>query len=277
MVDFQEILDYGMRSQLAYLVLQPGWYLTEKVGWRSPNIPRLFIEDVPSAEVNVIVETAESDRRQWIAVRGSSNLQNWILNVQYAQHNVPEDGTILQFHDGFYKAAQDVYAAICPHLRQDYSLRITGHSLGGAIAAILMVILGHDGYQIEKCITFGQPRVTNKEGAEKLTSAPLLRVRNQEDVVPLVPPSTVFTMLQGGYEHFGPEVHVYPGRYTYADSHATLESHGDTFWKSLGRAVAEKDISHSTDNIEEHFMRHYLLNIMSNMDSPDPTLEKLLS
>lgn len=281
MVDFQEILDYGLRAQLAYVITQPGWYITEKLGLRSLNDIRLEIEDVPDAEVNTLVECHDNEQVQWISIRGSSNIKNWILDVQYIQHSVEEDNTFIQFHNGFYKATQDVYKIIRPHLDMHYKIRIAGHSLGGAIAAILMVVLHDQGYEVETCITFGQPRVTNKKGAdylaEHLKNISFLRVINQEDVVPLVPPSTIETLLQGGYEHFGPEVHLQPGTYTYSASHNDQKSRGESFWASIGRAIAEKDISDSTDNIKDHFMQHYLLNILSNMNTPDPKLNRLLS
>ena len=121
-----------------------------------------------------------------------------------------------------------------------------------------------------KCITFGQPRVTNQKGAEQLHQLPLLRVINDEDVVPLLPPLTPLTFLQGRYENFGPEIWLKPNKYNYLPDpsaeenqqnkarnifHASLIT--DNFWinilQSLAK-VAQKDISHSTDNIKDHFI-----------------------
>ena len=81
----------------------------------------------------------------------------------------------IDLHTGFYIAADDVYQTILPTLNRGYKNRITGHSLGGAIAVILMMFLKEDGYQLEKCITFGQPKVTDKKGAQMCQDLPLIR------------------------------------------------------------------------------------------------------
>jgi hypothetical protein len=41
-----------------------------------------------------------------------------------------------------------------------------------------MMFLIEDGYQVEKCITFGQPKVTDQKGAEMCQHLPLLRIIN---------------------------------------------------------------------------------------------------
>ena len=115
------------------------------------------------------------------------------------------------------------------HLQPNYQTRITGHSLGGAVAVILMMFLKEEGYLIEKCITFGQPKVTNRQGVQQCQHLPLLRVINREDTVPLVPPCTALNLLRGGYAHFGPEVQLEPDSYIYKEAHGDCDLPSDSF------------------------------------------------
>ncbi|NES83362.1 MAG: lipase family protein [Moorea sp. SIO2B7] len=315
-VTFNELLDYALRSQLAYSISQPGWYITEKLGWRKSSLYRLTIKEVPESEVNILIEFDDSKQTQCIVIRGSSNLENWLLNFQYIQRPLTGKHPILEnlfsklmiilafqdtresswcqnemlpvtennksnkicidLHTGFHKAAEDVYEAIFPHLKKDYKTRLTGHSLGGAIAVILMILLKEKGYHIEKCITFGQPKVTDTKGAQTCKDLPLIRVINDEDLVPLLPPSTILTILQGGYEHFGSEITLQKGKYTYTQEHKGKGNHEHGFWANLFEAVARKHITESTDNIEDHNLNLYLFNILSNMQSQYPDLKSFL-
>lgn len=65
-----------------------------------------------------------------------------------------------------------------------YSLYVTGHSLGGALAIIAAKELERDG--LAACYTFGSPRVGGEEFGEKI-KAPVYRVMNAADGVPRVP------------------------------------------------------------------------------------------
>jgi triacylglycerol lipase len=283
-IDFNEILNYGLRSQLAYTISQLGWDLTAQLGWRTPTTYRTIIHESLKSEVNVIVEVDDVKQIQWIAVRGSSNLRNWMLNFDYLQRsfsrNVLDREDAIDLHTGFHSAAEDVYQTILSHLNKNYQTRLTGHSLGGAIAVILMMFLIEDGYQVEKCITFGQPKVTDQKGAEICQNLPLLRIINDRDIVPLLPPGTVLTELQGGYHHFGARVVLQDeAGYSYtqtieAQDRQDRASH--SFWISLLQAIAQQDIKDSTENIKDHNLNLYLLNIISNIESREPALESLL-
>jgi hypothetical protein len=94
------------------------------------------------------------------------------------------------------------------------ALYLTGHSLGGAMAALLatMLVMSHDpDYQqlaarLKAVYTFGQPMTGTPhfaEAAEKqlaTAGVPLLRYVFHKDPVPLLPPRSV-----GRFAHFGQE------------------------------------------------------------------------
>lgn len=274
-VDFNELLEYALRSQLTYAITKPGWYVTEKLGWRASSPYRIYIEEVPTVDVNAIVELNDAQQVQWIAVRGTNNLVNWLLDLDYVEkpftQKFAEQSLTIDLHSGFYQATVAVWKAIQPHLNQEYQTRITGHSLGGAIAAILMMFCKDAGYFVEKCITFGQPKITNGNGAEKAAHLPLLRVINQEDVVPLCPPNTLLNLSKGGYVHFGPEVELEPNSYIYRFERSQRALSHSFWWRFI-----KENLKQVLEDIKDHYMQNYLHNLTSNLKSPEPKLESLL-
>ena len=87
------------------------------------------------------------------------------------------------FRDAYGKVGETVKAAV-DKKTQGYSLYITGHSLGGALAIIAAKELGRD--SLAACYTFGSPRVGNEELGEEIR-APIYRIVNAADGVPRVP------------------------------------------------------------------------------------------
>jgi triacylglycerol lipase len=112
-----------------------------------------------------------------------------------------------------------------PALDPRRQIRITGHSLGGAVAAILAALLAEDpaGFTLGRTITFGQPMVTDINGARLLRKHSLLRVVNRADPVamlPLILSRTHFefppTLL---FHHFGSQITLFPdGRALYSEA-----------------------------------------------------------
>jgi Lipase (class 3) len=98
------------------------------------------------------------------------------------------------------------------------ALYLTGHSLGGAMAALMAVVLHVEpAYQdirakLRAVYTFGQPMVGPPAVAEFCRTAgfpPLIRYVHQRDVVPHVPPRD-----SGQFEHFGAEYQYQSGTWT---------------------------------------------------------------
>lgn len=95
------------------------------------------------------------------------------------------------------------------------ALYVTGHSLGGAMAALMaMVLQVEPAYEdirakLRAVYTFGQPMVGSPAVAEFCRSAdfpPLIRYVYRRDVVPHVPPRD-----SGQLEHFGAEYQYHSG------------------------------------------------------------------
>lgn len=67
-------------------------------------------------------------------------------------------------------------------------IKLTGHSLGGAVAVIVAAKLKIRGYRVDKVMTFGAPKATDARGAERLRELlSVLRVTHERDPVPLMP------------------------------------------------------------------------------------------
>ena len=65
--------------------------------------------------------------------------------------------------------------------------------MGGAEAVILAMFLREDGYRVTRIYTGGQPRFTDAAGAARYGGLPLLRVVNDGDLVPYLPPRGLYT------------------------------------------------------------------------------------
>ncbi len=138
-----------------------------------------------------------------------------------------------------------------PYLRPGYKTYVTGHSLGGAVAALLSIYLIEDGVAVERVVTFGQPKFTTTEGVKKLGFLPLTRVVDENDVVPLLPPSSPFVPASARYDHVGPEVILLGGHYF--------------VWlpalDATPIALGELRRSISFADVPDHYIQHYLTRI----------------
>ncbi|MEL4897110.1 lipase family protein [Crocosphaera sp. Alani8] len=260
-----------------------GLYLSQSIDWLSPNLTvNLQIKNFPKSQINTIIKVDENNQCQWIAIRGTDNLENWILDFDYIEHRFDtrepnKDPLIMNFHSGFYKGTIGIYEDIISNqnLSPSYATHITGHSLGGAVAAILMILLYHDGYSIDQCVTFGQPKVTDAKGAKRCEDLPLLRIIDEKDIVPSLPPNTLLNLTKGKYEHFASEIILHSGYYDYHLHHQAFRA-TDSFWSHLWQAISLDDVSSFPSNIEDHYMSNYLLNLLSNMENSDFQLKSIL-
>ncbi len=129
-----------------------------------------------------------NDRIAVLAFRGTE-ANNWkdVKTDLRARFYKGEHGVKVHagFRNAYRQVSQQVQEAV-DNLPADYSLYITGHSLGGALAVIATKELERD--SLAACYTFGSPRVGDEEFGEAIR-APIYRVVNAADGVPRVPPS----------------------------------------------------------------------------------------
>jgi hypothetical protein len=236
--DFADILEYARRADAAYraeaairAVAGQGTVLT--------------VADLPGVEVRAFVEVDEARRRQWVVVRGTANLRNVAEDTEYAKVEARDLG--VPVHEGFLADARAVWAFARPLVRPGLETRVTGHSLGGALALLLAMRLRNDGVP-SRVVTFGQPKVTTEAGVVLYRDLALLRVVNHDDPVPLLPWETPGAALGGLFRHVGAEVRLTDsGTWEFFAEHSAERYLLTSFAFHLGR-----------ENPKEHEMARYL-------------------
>ena len=105
-----------------------------------------------------------------LAFRGSSNIQNWIINLSFNQVAYSRCGNC-KVHNGFQTGYNTVKTAVISQiqalkaLHRDAKIYLTGHSLGGALAVLALPDVKDSFGSVAGLLTFGQPRVGNSEFA----------------------------------------------------------------------------------------------------------------
>ncbi|XP_047983649.1 lipase [Salvia hispanica] len=157
-----------------------------------------------------------------IAFRGTqeTSIQNWVEDLFWKQLDINYPGVDgAMVHHGFYNAYNDsslrpgVLSAVqlAKELYGDTDIMVTGHSMGGAMAALcgldLRLTLGKQ--QKVQVVTFGQPRIGNAVFASYYSEVvpDTFRVTHGNDMVPHLPPYYSY-FPQKTYHHFPREVWI---------------------------------------------------------------------
>lgn len=180
-INFKEIELQGILSQATYLPKPNIEKLVE-----SSNLELTFYGSDSELQVAFFILTNHVNKTQAIAVRGTSNIQNALLDLSLKL--TFDKKAEIRLHHGFSLVAKQIYADLNLYLNRSYVINTTGHSLGGAVALVLAAYLDKDNYKVGSVITFGQPKVTNFEGASALKHLDIKRIVLPHDLVPLVPP-----------------------------------------------------------------------------------------
>jgi hypothetical protein len=141
--------------------------------------------------------------------RGSSNIHNWIENIQFRKIS-PYNNSNIEIERGFYKEYNFIKKNIIENLfllSKKYNtnkLLITGHSSGAALATIMAydILKQYNEYKIAYLFNFGSPRVGNKEFVEDFNNYNITsyRITHYYDMVPHVPEEFL------GYHHISNEI-----------------------------------------------------------------------
>ena len=204
----------------------------------------VIIRDLPDLDIRYIIVLSSAQHTQTIAIRGTINKPN--IGEDINSIKIYDLRLKIFLHLGFKRAADQIYADLSPFLKKGDKIRLTGHSLGGAVACILMMNLLHDGIPVDQVVTFGQPKVTNESGGDGFKTAPYLRVINDQDLVPQLPPSNINYDLSGAYQHFGPEITLLAdGKWTYSPVNTPKDFITNDNWKQLD---LENAVDHQITN-----------------------------
>jgi hypothetical protein len=110
-----------------------------------------------------------SDPVRYISLQGSDSVDHWVTNLSFEPIDFEGGDLNVKIHAGIYKAAQKLESQLFPameehiarHGRDKAKFVFTGHSLGGAIASTLVMMLVHrkqlEGSMVEAIYTYGCP------------------------------------------------------------------------------------------------------------------------
>jgi len=139
--------------------------------------------------------TCEKDDTLYICIQGSrankDNNKDWKDNLNFKQIKSPGIKSH-KFHEGHYEQTLVIYRQIIKLYKSYKNVYICGHSLGGALAQILAMLMSYSKIRIPKTvrvITEGAPRSMNYSAARWFNKniSESIRIVNGDDPVTKVP------------------------------------------------------------------------------------------
>jgi triacylglycerol lipase len=256
-VDFSEILSYALMAHFAY---QPDSIIEKFYRNYSLSVGRLSSE-----KVSYFILTDAKNSIQYLSIQGTKYFRNIVLDMEFSERTDSVIGARL--HRGFDKTARELYRELenRKQLNPDLPVIITGHSLGGATGVICALYLAKSGYTIRKVITFGQPRITDAEGARMFDRIPLLRVVNYGDIIPFLPSNEEnSTAPDKNYTHFGQEIVLLENKNYMFRECPTLNN----------KAVLSTPQDLNDYNLKEHHLRYYLSNLIMKLSRQHQVMQE---
>lgn len=182
-----------------------------------------------------------SDAGVIYAIRGTKEPRDWATNLDADLSSTSD------MHKGFERGAQSLLEVVRAQPMFD-SVWVTGHSMGGAVAAILAAMIVKDGRKMEPHV-FGSPRPGGPRLAELLNKnfPDGTSWSNNNDIVPRVPPAS------WGYSHWG-QWHYIASDWDVVVNPASALVLGD---RIFGRVEAIQHLKW-VDGFSDHKMEYYL-------------------
>jgi hypothetical protein len=246
-VNWKEIKHYAVLATLIYE--KDDKNITKKY-------PNAYISTIN--KIRYMIITDPTSKSYTVVIRGTSNLRNAMQDLRFVKDRSNRLGCKL--HKGFHKVAEMIFDDIAPRMANtEYTINVTGHSLGGAEALIVGAYTAQAKMKLGKIITFGQPKVFDRDGMAKWGHLPLTRVVNETDVVPLVPPVELIYLFKR-YVHFGEMIKLLDKEYYCFLEDAQARNMGiNSFW--LNSAKTGFSMWNMGKEIPDHFMENYVDNI----------------
>jgi subtilisin family serine protease len=135
-----------------------------------------------------------------LSFRGTDSLTDWLADLTLLPSQQPYGTVHLGFVNAYHSLHDQILNALGDFNAGAKRLWLTGHSLGGALAAIAVTEL-HDHASIAGCYTFGQPRTGKANFVDAIVQRlpnRFFRFVNNDDLVTRLPP---------GYKHVGTLLH----------------------------------------------------------------------
>ncbi len=179
-------------------------------------VSKVYADDITDGlpDLKVFGFIARSDTDAVVAIRGTEGVFEWIKDVFFVLVPFPfldagrtEQG-FTDFYSSFHTGPDNTQPRVVDALRElladgsIQSLRITGHSLGAALATLLAIDVAGNKVITPRVYTFASPRVGDKifAGTYDDLVPDSWRNANLHDIVPHLPPSLA------GYAHVDAEL-----------------------------------------------------------------------
>jgi len=160
---------------------------------------KLTLRELEKSENRYVYAVDPLRKLQIIAIRGTANLMNALLDLESWKDKSPVLG--IKLHHGFERAATLVFEDVRSYLDPKLPIVVCGHSLGAAESIIVGMLLTKAGYKVEKIVASGPPKVTDAAGITAWASLPVVLVTAAFDPVPFLPPASLYPkepFIQGG-------------------------------------------------------------------------------
>eukprot|EP00667_Euglena_gracilis_P000171 EG_transcript_171 len=254
---FPRLAEHALRSYLAYEECP-------QIS-ASPQLPFAILGDRVSCRrlgpLTIIVDRV--DGVQWVALSASvkTDVLNWITGFVNAMDSL-FTGTLGVSVNQYVLQLLDDLQNVTTELDPTVPVRLTGHSLGGALAAALAMQLWSMGFQVDDVATFGAPKILHAVPEKLQQLLPILRrVTLEEDPIPAFPPLA-------SYIQAGPEMRLltHPGDYEELATKTTADASSptDEFWSVLG-------------HLKEHNMANYISRLSPFLSPADTFLSKAVA
>lgn len=207
------------------------------------------------------------------------SLGNWLTDADVGSASLALGGGTLVVHSGFYRNVRATKWAIINELNHALrgrslsnptknlkypmqALYVTGHSLGGAMAALFSLSLaGNTGERaiadkLRAVYTFGQPMAVGEPLPEfaRAVAQKVFRHVNARDPVPALPP-----LAWGRFAHFGHEFRFTNGGWKASDKPvAQLKGLGEIPRSLLAFFASAKRRDASRYSMNDHGPQHYI-------------------
>lgn len=222
-VPLEQIIAFAERANSAY---------HEPKDFRHEYGAKIEAGEFPISGLRVYVDNNLSPDTQWVILRGTANLRDILADLDFIGRDEHELG--INVHAGFDNSLQECLPWLLQRLDKSRPIRVTGHSLGGSVAALLVATLDHRGYQNVSAITFGQPKFTDSRGAAKLSHLNILRIVHDEDPIPMLPPVELEGKSLCIYHHCGPEVVIRTsGHFYFLPEHSAHRMDVSRYWTAI--------------------------------------------
>jgi len=157
-------------------------------------------------DTNGYIGYTTSQSTIFVAFRGSESLSNWISNLDAVLTTYPLCANC-NVHAGFYAAEKNVINGIITEVKRlkglypTYSIVVTGHSLGAALATLVAMDLDAAAQKPIRLFNFGSPRIFDGPASAYVSSklTDHSRVTHHKDMVVHCPTSVRMVHINGEY------------------------------------------------------------------------------